>query len=256
MREGQGHSPEPGSEGQGLNIAARPSYDEILEENRRLKATREQVGGGGGGQQAAAAAPTPTVYTRNQINTFVMEGRISEEQGQAILDQQQADLARTAGEQAAQRYVSDAMRGQRTLGEIDRYKRSIPGLKNSSSDSYAKVARAYRDLVSDGQPDNDYATELLALRIAFGDIVLIEKTDSGEGRRETNPEGDSGNSPPGDGDTAPPDKAASDMPRDQARYYKDLLDKGIYRDWSQINKEWAKRGKYAGRGGSVNRGAA
>ena len=117
-------------------------------------------------------AATETVYTREQLQGWVDEGKISVAQMVDYLVEHGTKKA--AAE--LRRELKDTLDGERRRGTVEQriaaFKANIPELSDKSSDEFKRAAEAFAELVADGHasdPDDpdSIKTELLALRIAF-----------------------------------------------------------------------------------------
>ncbi len=213
----------------------------------RLEAARLQ--GRIEGQSAAAAAqpakPAPKEYTAAELQQAIDDQTLTPAAAQAIRDEQ-SERRNNARIDARVDTKTDAkVVAQATSDELGRYKKAIPGLVDAASAEFAKVKIEFDFLVSNGSDPEDPRTELIASRIAFGDVAKLEKIGA-ESRRETHPETGGGRDPGPDGGQRA-DAWPKDMTAKHRRYYQLQIDKGVMPDRKAAIAEFSYQPKHNAR---------
>lgn len=188
----------------------------------------------------------PKELSAAELRQAVEEGKLTEDEAHAITARQiEKRVTATVTEQVRENEAALARKnlGERVSVEIERYTQAIPDLADQSSAAFQKVRTEYQWLVSHGSTANDPQTELMAVRVAFGDIDKLQKIKPGQ--RETHQE-TGGHSEPG-GPTDHGDGSPKDMPADTRRYYQDQINQGVVADWKAAKDEWSYKPKHAPR---------
>lgn len=180
----------------------------------------------------------PKQYTRAELDSMVAEGKINQAQADEAYEQQ---VERRA-EGAAVRVIEARDLGKSVTAQIDDYAASIPNVLKAGTPERAKVEKEFQILVKNGSPANK-ATELAALRSAFGDISVVRQA---QGHRHVESHQESGGNG-GRGDGAPPnrDGVPASVPAHKVGYYQKMIDQGMYRNWSDVEtvEKFAGKGK-------------
>lgn len=197
---------------------------------RQLAELKGRVDGLSARPAPAAEQPVKT-YTWTELRTSVDQGKINDTQANAIWENQQNKKITSAVEKAVQTTATQS----RTQQTISSYAEKIPAVLQEGSEERARVQTEFNDLVSAGADAKSPATELAALKAAFGPLAHIA---DGESRRETHQEGGSGD---GGGTGARKNEGSGgwpkDMPAGNRQFYQDLVNKGQQTRESAV-KEW------------------
>ncbi len=197
----------------------------------RLEAARLQ-GEIEGRTAAAAAQPAkdaPKEYTPAELQAAVDDQTLTPAAAQAIRDGQSERRTDARIDARVDAKAEALVVAQTTSEELGRYKQAIPDLNDQASAAFAKVKGEFEFLVKSGSDPRDPRTELIASRIAFGDVDKLEKIGQ-ETRRETHQETGGAREPGADGAAARADAWPKDMPAKHRRYYEGLINKGILAD--------------------------
>lgn len=149
-------------------------YGEMKDARREAQELRERLARLEGEVQATKPADKPAerMYTPEEMQALVDAGRITPMKATQQIAWQQAELK--AREERQQRQVEDRQRV--ALNEVNQYVDKLPGLRNSSSPEFAKVARIAQDIADDmGKPTSDPIVQRRACREAFGSLERLAK---------------------------------------------------------------------------------
>lgn len=154
--------------------------DELRAEMRRLAEQNAELRGRLSAPQPKPEPAQPRELTRPELQQMVDRGDITETEMEDRLDRQRdVRLRRQIQEDLA---AQEAQR--KTAAIFQRYRDTIPGLDDPSSESRQRVAREYQKLVAEGLPEGTQ-TEITALAMAFGPP---EKIQERRPKRETHQE--------------------------------------------------------------------
>ena len=181
---------------------------------------------------AAPAPEKPNIYSRAELDNMVVEQKISQDQADEILERQNDYRIASVAEEI----VDNRIKTRDVLGEIERYKKSIPNMMKEGSIEREKLVREYRTLVATGQPDSQ-STELAAVKIAFGNIDAVEAAHKGTAPREFHQDVDTGEASKS-GEKSP----LAGLPARHRDYYRQQIDKGFYA--GENDKELLEEIKY------------
>lgn len=196
-------------------------FDEAIgalkDEIRELKSTK----------QPAQNQEPPKRYTRAQLREAVTAGQITQDQADDIWDNQLLEQAATVGRDSA----TQAERERRIDGDIAQYKRLKPEVMQDGHADRLRVRDEFNYLVSLGHPKTK-ETELAAMRAAFGPLDRLQAAKQGRPGAEYHQEaGGGGGGRPQNRDTGKLVDTQSDR---EKKYYQSLIDKGIYKDWNEV----------------------
>ena len=185
--------------------------------------------------QAKQAEPKP--FTRAELNQLVADGKVTQDAADATMDRQLVERATKEAKSAAGAEVAQRERESVVTAQLDEYRGLLPEAWETGSKERAKAAKEYRYLVEKlGYPDTK-ATEVAALRAAFGDPEAIKASRSTgkSGPGETHEEvGGAERDEGGKGDT---DGAPKDLTPRQKSHYESMISKGHYKDWAAVREE-------------------
>ncbi len=195
-------------------------------------------------EKHAAETTKPREYTRVELQGFVDAGQISQENANALWDQQLEKRVRRDVDQQIDTRLTTHNRAVAVQAQVDRYKEFLPDLGDKESETAQKVEREFRALVDLGQPEHvqqgGYATELLALRNIFGPVEALQKSRTGlQTHRESDARGDDDRD-----DDATKDGWPKGLSARQKAHYEDQIRKGIYKskeDVARLHERVAKR---------------
>lgn len=223
------------SEQKSANQALREELRQLREGQVRL----EERTSAATNREAQSSART---YSRAELRALVEEGKISEAQMDQVLDEQakrEKETLREELRQSLSKEVSEIDRGKQIQDQLSRYQAKIPNAWQNGTDERGRVQREYERLTRVmGFPDGP-ATDLEALRAAFGPIEALE---SG-GRTKPEPHREAGASGQSEGrpmnsEFGTPPKGIS---RETQQFYENLMrEEGMYRGgWAneRVKKE-------------------
>lgn len=120
-------------------------------------------------------AHAPKFYTRQQLKQAVVDGQISEDEMWDIWERQKDAQI----DQKIHQAVSQTGTTSRIATKRDAYSRHVPDWKTPGTEANRKAEAAFLDLLADGLPRNA-ATEIQALKNAFGDLDTLERSSRSE----------------------------------------------------------------------------
>jgi hypothetical protein len=178
--------------------------------------------------------PAQQTYTRTELSNFVLEGKINQDQADDIMDAQlQRNIETRIGgklaHEAKEREIASAL-----TSDFDAYTKAIPNISVQGTPERTRLEAEYRRLTQLGQPDSR-ATEVLALRSAFGPpetINAAKEQSGGASHQETG-----GGSAPGSNDGDAGKGAPSTLTAAEKSYYEGAMKEGLYKDWSEVRAE-------------------
>lgn len=178
-----------------------------------------------------------------ELDNGIAEGKWSKAQAQEYKEKMiEQRLAKRLEEQERQKVSSS-----RILGEINQYQQLIPEVMQPGSEERAKYEREYAYMVRElGMPKN-HATELAAVRAAFGDVETV-KTRRASKQVTTEQE------PFMETHTTQRLKPATKSFKDtlqpwEREGYERLIKNHVYKDWKEVEEEqkWAPKAINQGR---------
>jgi len=178
-----------------------------------------------------------------ELENGIAEGKWSRAQAQEYKDKMtEQRLAKKFEEQERQKMAST-----RILSEIGQYQQLIPEVMQPGSEERAKYEREYAYMVRElGMPKN-HATELAAVRAAFGDVETV-KTRRASKHVTTEQE------PFMETHTAQRQKSNVKSFKDtlqpwEREGYERLIKNHVYKDWKEVEEEqkWAPKAINQGR---------
>lgn len=178
-----------------------------------------------------------------ELENGIAEGKWSRSQAQEYKDKMtEQRLAKKFEEQERQKTTSS-----RILGEIGQYQQLIPEVMQYGSEERARYEREYAYMVRElGMPKN-HATELAAVRAAFGDVETV-KTRRASKQVTTEQE------PFMETHTTQRQKPSTKLFKDtlqpwEREGYERLIKNRVYKDWKEVEEEqiWAPKAINQGR---------
>jgi hypothetical protein len=248
-------NPEEGDEGKGtetvpkkaLNAAIwreRTKAAEVTGELREVRARAEALERELAEARAVPATP-PKIYTPDELQEQVAEGKMSESEARTILARQE--------DQRIDERVDQKLAAQTQAAELKTkvalYQRDHPDIAVPGSDERARVQAEYAALIEAGHP-NDIRTEYAALRSLYGPPKEIPETTRETRERSRESAGDSGGGGDDTGDSAHDDGAPRDIPAKNRDWWREQIARGRYPggwDNKDLKKEVAILRRTAGR---------
>jgi hypothetical protein len=188
-------------------------------------------------RQAPPAQPQVQFYSVAQLTEAVNNGIITEDQKIEQLQLQNRELAKREALQA----FEQQSRQQSLTQQLSEYSTLVPGWDQIGTEANKRASAEYKVLLGRGlQEDN--TTKLLALERAFGPAHRIKEIRATQARtaaqRDTTQEVGRRGSPPPSSRRKDP---LTVIPLEEKRWYKDKIDKGIYKNWDEVRAEiqWA-----------------
>lgn len=179
----------------------------------------------------------------DELENGIAEGKWTRAQAQEYKDKMtEVRLQRKLEEQSRQKDTTSKI-----LGEISQYQKLIPDVMQPGSESRQKYEREFAYMVRELGLPNNHATELAAVRAAFGDIETV-KTKSSLRQSEKTKEPFM--------ETHTPQRQSSNQKsyKDslspwQVNEYERLIKHRVYKDWKEIEEEqkWAPKAINQGR---------
>ena len=174
------------------------------------------------------------VYTRAELDGFIGEGRLSQEDADGIIDKQ---LTNQITNNVTNNML--AQQKQDTLGKlIEKYVAHDPDVAISGTDARnrieTEVAAQFR---ISGDAQMSLKHEALALRAIYGDDKNLGNVDLNPIDRETHMDSIVSTAQPGDSDRGGGEKTLGKISSDERAYYQDLINKGTYSGWDAVAKE-------------------
>lgn len=124
-----------------------------------------------------AAAPAERVFTRTEVNAEVEAGRLTQSEADGYIARVESEALRRDIRKDVAADQAERERQTSISSDMDAYERRIPDLREKGSDSRQRVAKEFEYLVKTlGHQADDPATELLAVRAAFGPAEQIRET--------------------------------------------------------------------------------
>ena len=179
-------------------------------------------------QPAAAPPPAPTrpVLSREEMQTGVDAGTITQVQMDAELERQLEERV----EQKVEVKQGVKERGQKIGDQIDEYVARVPDIEDPVSDNHGRVRAELQALYKLGYA-KDATTELVALRNVIGPLEKVKIPETSHADREVDTTTHSGG-----GEEAGEEKAAGPGPLEGLKphfveYYTDGIKDGRYAGW-------------------------
>lgn len=206
-----------------LELERQQEREERIRLEERLKVKEEQQ--------------TQKEMSWEELENGIAEGKWSRSQAQEYKDKMtEQRLAKKLEEHERQKTIST-----RILSEIGQYQQLIPEVMQPGSEERTKYEREYAYMVRElGMPKN-YATELAAVRAAFGDVETVKTrraskvvTNEQESFMETH--------------TTQRQKSTTKSFKDtlqpwEREGYERLIKNHVYKDWKEVEEEqkWAPK---------------
>ena len=209
-------------------------------ENARLRAENEAL------KAAKVAADAPRPVSRAELNQLVADGKITQDAADTHWENQVVKTAETKATAAAEQVVAGRERETVVKNQIDEYRALVPAAWEAGSKERTKAEREFNALIKMGFPDNK-ATEVAALRAAFGDpeVIRASRSTGRNGPSETFDEVGGGER--GESQTQSADGKPKGLTAREDAHYTNLINRGVYTDWKAVTEErkFANKAKQA-----------
>lgn len=190
---------------------------------------------------AAKSEKTEKNYTRSELNALVVEGKLTQEQSDELFARQIRAEAKAEAAKIAQETVAHSTRTAKVATDMAQYKKLAPEIMQDGSDTRTRIAEEYRYLIAMGNKDS-LETELIAIRAVLGPLDRLEKARAGKTAADPHVEvGGEGQGRNRQGSN----KAVDRLSQRQRDYYDDMIKKGHYKNWGEVEKELAYARKAA-----------
>ena len=249
-----------GEEQQGKDKHNLPPYrvNEIVE--KAVERTRAELTAAFNARLATQAAEIETLknakpkqqpetpqYTRAQLNAAVEAGTLTQEVADQLWENQVEARITKRVETKVVAQATEQQREQAADRGLAEYQGLVPDAWVPGTDDRKAVDREFTNLLGLGFPRTK-ATELAALRAAFGDPEALrrsreagrrgpadthQETGGASGRRRQGGDGDDG------GEDAPP----SNLTPHQREHYNRAIQNGVYASWKDVKAELKFAGK-------------
>ena len=181
----------------------------------------------------------PREYTRVELTQFVSEGRVTQNDANALWDQQQETRLERKFEQRLDARLAESTRAVAVDEQVNRYKELIPGLVDPDSEASRKFEKERTTLAGMGlDPEK---LDLLAYRSTFGPADALQRSRT---EYETHHESDArGGSDDTTGDVDK-DGWPKGLSNKQKTYYDDAIRTGVYKNRQavvELHQRHAKR---------------
>lgn len=179
-----------------------------------------------GKAEALTKPPIPEKrWTRAELQPKVDDGTMTQVEAEEILRAQEIRDLDAKWEKRLQERDAQHAKDSAIEARIASYTTRIPDLADKESADFKKVEKAFQELVAMGSPSDSKATEVAALRIAFGPPEKLP--DRTAALRETHEE--TGGS--GVGSDKGSDDPKEKVPAYYRGHYQNLINEGYYSGW-------------------------
>ena len=177
------------------------------------------------------------IWTEVELQDGVNAGTITQAVADQTLESQRQEALVDGVANRIQTQQAAADRAATVASEVGSYVTQHPELKNKDSAHFKKAGEEFTKLTALGYDKDDPATELLALKAAFGPVTVAKGTPSFEVHQEGG-SGQGGSEPSAGGEGAgDPASAPPGLSDRQASHYSHLIDVGIMPDWNAVREE-------------------
>jgi hypothetical protein len=199
--------------------------DTVVAQNAELQRQVNEL------KAAQAKADAPKEATLAELNRLVATGDITQAQADAVWEKQQkAQTERVVAAKVAE-HMTAAQHSQWIESQLQGYRQLVGAAWEAGTPERAKVEAEFQYLTGLGQPSSK-ATEVAALRAAFGDVESLRTSRTARpGSSETHSE-TGGGKPAGGGPSG-----GLKLDERQRQHYTRLIDQGLYKDWSEVEAE-------------------
>jgi len=191
-------------------------------------------------QPVKTQQPTDKIYTRAELNAFVNDGKLTQDEADQVIDKQLTK--QVTADVTANMNVQGKENALQTM--IDRYVSHDPDIATPGTDARKRIeaeVRAQLELSGDSQATLKH--EALALRAVYGAVDKLKQVNLEPEDRESHMDTLSG----GDGGTGHHKQSSqiklddsgniTGLNRDEKSYYQDQINKGLYSGWPAVVEE-------------------
>lgn len=225
--EGKGKKPEDGEETVPVKQLRAALSNQERKHQEEMAAVRAEIEA----LKTAKPADPPKRYTRAELRAAVEAQQITQDQADEQMDLQIREEAKAEARREAHSTVAAEQRKERVGTEMSRYKTVAPEILEDG-DTRAKIMEEYQYFRNLGDPKT-IETELKAIRMVLGPVDRLERARSGRASHESHRE-------TGDGaghSERPAKKFADTLSPELRERYSGLIQKGIYKDWAEVEAE-------------------
>lgn len=171
------------------------------------------------------------------LEAAIAEGRLTRAAAMDYWTQQTKQSIERDTVEKFEKKLQQTQRDTVLLADINRYQQALPSVMQTGSEERLKYEREYAYLTQTLGYAPGYATQLAAVKMAFGDITEVERANrlkSTQGRGEPSMETHGTGSPQR---KAPKDPVADLSPRERAYYEGRIKRRDGYTSWDDVRKE-------------------
>ena len=178
------------------------------------------------------AKPAEKVYTRAELDGYINEGRLSQEDADTIIDKQ---LTTQITNNVTNNMVEQEK--QTSLNKlIEKYVAHDPDVAITGTDARNRIeTEVMAQFRISGDKDMSLKHEALALRAIYGDDKNLGKVDLTPRDRDTHMDSIVSTTPGNAGATSEP--SLGGLSGEEKSYYQDLINKGTYSGWDAVANE-------------------
>ena len=187
--------------------------------------------------QEETAKKAEPEWSWDQLEGAIADGKITRAWANDYREKVVEERATKKAEQRLEAKLSSTSQQTTVQGEMDRYKRAVPEVMQPGSAERVKVEREYTYLTQTLGYPATRATELAAMRAAFGDTDTVERAAVAKTSttKEAYQETQSSSHKP-TGKTTDPVKGLDDRTR---KHYEKMIERGRYSGWDAVREELA-----------------
>lgn len=201
-------------------------------------------------QLPAQQQPPQREYTRAELREFVSSGQITQDQADDYWDQQQElkyerKLQAEIGKVRQDTEVNSSLQGIRST--LAQYRSILPDIAKEGTEDRSKIRAEFQRLARVlGMPQQNSKEELqlqvLALENVFGTVDEAKAKKQRRSSQDSEVEHMETRSPENDV-KVPKTEALKKLTPTQKKFYSDGISKGLYKDWSDVEKEltWERK---------------
>lgn len=191
-------------------------------------------------KQSAKPQQEDKIYTRAELNAFVNDGKLTQDEADNVVDKQlrkqvTADVTKNMTLQGKEN-------AQQTM--INDYIAHDPDIAIPGTDARNRIEGEVRaQLELSGDTEATLRHEVLALRAIYGDVKNLTQVNLNPEQRDTHMDtmtgGDGGSGHTKQSSAIKVDDSGNitGLSRDEKSYYQDLINKGTYSGWAAVAEE-------------------
>ena len=167
----------------------------------------------------------------------IAEGRLDKAQAMELWAQQREQARERDTMEKFEKKLQQTQRDTMLLADIGRYQQALPSVMQTGTEERSKYEREYTYLTQNLGYAPGYATQLAAVKMAFGDITDVERAQrlkSTQGRGEPSMETHGTGSPQRKTTKDPVEQLT---PRERAYYEGRIKRRDGYTSWDDVRKE-------------------